>query len=198
MLLPLLSIGCATVNLPSGSEPVIAKEASPRTYHEVITIGGRLSVRYQQYGNDEAIHGNFTWEQRPERTLVTLFSPLGQTIATIDIAPTISKLTQAGQAPRLADNVDALAASALGWPLPVSGLRQWLQGFIVNDDGRRFINSSATDTSNAATNDGWRLHYASWQDDGGQKRPKRIDLERNTIQAGDVAIRIVIDNWQPG
>jgi outer membrane lipoprotein LolB len=29
------------------------------------------------------------------------------------------------------------------------------------------------------------------------QRPRRIDLERNTEQAGKVAIRIVIDTWQP-
>jgi outer membrane lipoprotein LolB len=198
LLLPLLLIGCATVNPPSASESITAEQAAARPYHETIVIGGRLSIRYQQNGRDEAIHGSFTWAQRPERTLVTLFSPLGQTIAIIEITPAVSTLTQAGQAPRTADNVDALVAGALGWPLPVSGLRDWLQGFAVDTDGRRFVASPLPNMSSVMTRDGWRLHYVSWQDESGQYRPRRIDLERSTAQAGDVAIRIILDNWQPG
>jgi outer membrane lipoprotein LolB len=198
LLLPFLLLGCATVIAPSAPTPVPAEQAALRPYHETITIGGRLSVRYQQNARDEAVHGSFTWAQHADNAIVTLFSPLGQTIAIIEITPTLSTLTQAGQAPRSADNVDALVAGTLGWPLPVSGLRDWLQGFAMDGDGRRFVASPLPDTSNATTRDGWRLHYAAWQGDAGQNRPKRIDLERSTAQAGDVAIRIVIDAWQPG
>ena len=198
LLLPLLVTGCAIVTPPSETPPTTAEQAARRVYHQNIAIGGRLSVRYQRYGNDEAIHGSFTWVQRPEHTLVTLFSPLGQTIATIEITPSSSTLTQAGQAPRTADNVDALAAGTLGWPLPVSGLRDWLQGFAVAGDGRRIVASQTASADSLTTPDGWRLHYASWHDDAGQSRPRRIDLERHTDQVGDVAIRIVVDAWQPG
>jgi outer membrane lipoprotein LolB len=39
----------------------------------------------------------------------------------------------------------------------------------------------------------------SWEDDyqtPAQSRPKRIDLTRQTEQAGKVMIRIVLDKWQ--
>lgn len=198
LLMSLLLIGCATTTPPSAPTPVAAGQVASRPYHETITIGGRLSVRYQQIGNEETIHGSFTWMQRPERSVVTLFSPLGQTIAIIEITPGLSTLTQAGQAPRTANNVDALVAGTLGWPLPVSGLRDWLQGFAVDSADRRFIASPLPDTSSVTTRDGWRLLYAAWQENDGHSRPRRIDLERSTTQAGDVAIRIVIDTWQPG
>ena len=199
LLMPLVLIGCATVAPPSAPDPVPTREqAASRAYHDTIAIGGRLSVRYQQNARDEIIHGSFTWTQRADTTLVTLFSPLGQTIAVIEITPTLSTLTQAGQAPRTATNVDALVAGTLGWPLPVSGLQDWLQGFSVDAQGRRFIASPAPEASSVTTRDGWRLNYPIWQDDPGQSRPRRVDLERSTAQAGDVAIRIVIDAWQPG
>jgi outer membrane lipoprotein LolB len=198
LIMPFILIGCATVISPSAPDTAVAAQAAPRPYHETITIGGRLSVRYQQNARDEVIHGSFTWVQRADNTVVTLFSPLGQTIAIIEITPALSTLTQAGQAPRTADNVDALVAGTLGWPLPVSGLRDWLQGFAMDTEGRRFVASPLPDANNVTTRDGWRLHYPIWQDDAGQSRPKRIDLERSTAQAGDVAIRIVIDTWQPG
>ncbi|HEV7617105.1 MAG TPA: lipoprotein insertase outer membrane protein LolB [Burkholderiaceae bacterium] len=199
LAMPLLLAGCATVNPPAGSDagtPAGERQAA-RSYHDAIYLGGRMSMRYQQNGNDQAVHGSFTWAQSPGRTVVTLLSPLGQTIAAIDITPNLSTLTRAGQAPRTATDVDALAAGALGWPLPVSGLRDWLQGFATDADGKRFVAAPYGGTTDVTTRDGWRIHYSSWQDDAAQNRPKRIDLSRNTVQAGDVAIRLVIDTWQP-
>lgn len=154
-------------------------------------------MHYQQNGNDQAVHGSFTWAQSPERTVVTLLSPLGQTIAAIDITPNLSTLTQARQAPRTATDADALAAGALGWPLPVSGLRDWLQGFATDADDKHFVAAPYGGATDVTTRDGWHIHYSNWQDDAAQNHPKRIDLSRNTVQAGDVTIRLVIDTWQP-
>jgi outer membrane lipoprotein LolB len=200
MLTPaLLLAGCASLSTPSAPDEVsrAAQQAVQRPYHDIIELGGRLSVRYQQNGSDQAIHGSFNWSQSPERTMVAMLSPLGQTIATIDVTPSQSTLVQAGQPPRTATDVDALAANALGWPLPVSGLREWLQGFALDAAGQRFIASPYSSMNSITTQDGWRIHYASWQNEAAQTYPKRIDLQRSTAQAGDVSIRIVIDNWQP-
>ncbi len=163
-----------------------------------IDLGGRLSVRYQRDGNEEALHGSFSWSQSANRTLVTLMSPLGQTLATIAITPNEAILTQAGQPVRRAADPDALAAEALGWPLPVAGLRDWLQGR-ANDMNEQPVTASPASTTPILTRDGWTLQYGSWDTDGpdGTAHPKRIDLSRHTKAAGNVAIRIVIDNWQP-
>ncbi|MDB5776996.1 MAG: lolB [Herbaspirillum sp.] len=202
LAMSLLLAGCATITAPTGTPPSAERQTGTlRTYRDAIDVGGRLSVQYRQNDKDQAVHGSFTWAQRPGQTVVTLLSPLGQTMATIEITPSLSTLTQAGQAPRTAADVDALAADALGWPLPVSGLRDWLQGFAVDADGGRFIATPRnTENSSVTTGDGWRIRYPSWQDDAdmsARNHPKRIDLERSTARAGDVAMRIVIDTWQP-
>jgi outer membrane lipoprotein LolB len=191
--LPLLLSGCASMAPSAGVAPA-AQSTSPRPYTDKLDLGGRLSVRYQNNGKEEAMHGSFVWSQNPSQTNVTLLSPLGQTVAVIDVTPDGASLKQGGQQVRTAADVDALVADALGWPLPVSGLRQWLQGFGVDASGQRFTaNPEATEVT---TRDGWHIHYAAWQDDPASARPRRIDLERSTAQAGDVSIRIVIDNWQ--
>ena len=192
----LLLGGCAALAPQTTPTTPSTAAQQARPYHDAIELGGRLSVRYQQNGREEAVHGSFTWAQTPERTNVVLLSPLGQTIAAIDVTPATATLSQANQPPRTADDVDALAQQALGWPLPVAGLRNWLQGFVAGADGRRQAVPAADDSTLAS--DGWRIRYASWQDAGGvaAAHPKRIDLERDTTSAGTVAMRIVIDNWQ--
>lgn len=193
-LCALLLGACATPETDSG---VPAEPSIQRTYTEALALDGRLSVQYQKNDKDEAIHASFNWKQAKDSSAITILSPLGQILATIEASPNQATLTQSGQAPRSASDVDMLAAQALGWPLPVSGLRNWLQGFAIDANGQTFIASPAN--ANVTTADGWRIHYASWQDEdqtAAQQRPKRIDLERQTEQAGKVMIRIVLDNWQ--
>ncbi|MGS0741125.1 lipoprotein insertase outer membrane protein LolB [Glaciimonas sp. GG7] len=189
--------GCSTLSAPS--TPNIAAVSSPRQYHQSIDLSGRLSVRYEQNGKEQAVHGSFTWSQTSDHTVVTVLSPLGQTLATIDITPQQSTLHQAGQPLRTAADVDLLTAQALGWPLPIAGLRDWLQGFGSDASGKPFNVSPASDnsTTNVTTADQWRIQYVSWQTGSQDSYPKRIDLTRNTEQAGQVAIRIVVDSAQP-
>lgn len=157
---------------------------------------GRLSVRYQKNDKEEALHGSFTWSQTPQRTLVTMLSPLGQTIASIEVTPGSATLIQAGRAPLTAGNVDKLAAEAFGWPLPVSGLRNWLQGFATDSTERPFVATPQNENNTVITPDGWRIQYLGWEEGGVSALPKRIDLQRSTAEAGEVAIRIIIDSKQ--
>lgn len=189
----LLLSGCASLQAPSSTDPATA---ALRAYEPAIDLGGRLSVRYEMPHGEEAIHGSFQWQQGPTGARVTLLSPLGQALARIEMEPGRASLQQPNQAPRSAPDVDTLTADALGWPLPVAGLRQWLQGFGHDAHGQAFV--ATPHTGPIVTRDGWQLHYAAWHDDGnGTLRPRRIDLARHTRQAGEVAIRIVIDTWQP-
>lgn len=195
--IPLLLSACATAPL-SVADADRQSAVAARPFHRTMDMTGRLSVRYQVRGKEEALHGSFTWSQNPNRTTVTLLSPLGQTMAVINVSPEGATLQQGGQQVRGAPDVDALTAETLGWPLPVAGLREWLQGFAIDNSGKRFI--ATPSTAAVVSNDGWRIHYAAWHDDASppaQLRPKRIDLARTTDQAGDVSLRIVIDTWQP-
>lgn len=172
--------------------------AAPHAYVEAVDIGGRFSAQFQHNDKPESWSGNFAWAQTPQGVTVSLQSPLGQTLATIVIDTANATLTQPNRPPRSAANVDALVEDALGWPLPVSNLRDWLQAYAIDADGKRIV---ATPDSSAtiATRDGWRIRYLSWQDDnevGMQNVPKRIDMERDTAAAGKVAMRLVITSWQ--
>lgn len=167
-----------------------------RNYQQSIDISGRMSVRYQQYGRDEALHGSFEWQQRPGKTQLTLSSPLGQTIAQIVLLPDGATLTQSGQPPLAATDADALTAQALGWPLPVSGLREWLQGNVTERGGKKRLATPQDENADIETADGWRIRYAAWDTTAGP-RPRRIDLSRSTEQAGEVALRLVIDSYEP-
>ncbi len=179
--------GCATSSAPRSA-------ASVAPYRDSIELSGRLAVNFSRDGKPESMQAPFSWVQTPARTDVSLFSPVGgSTLATISVTPDAATLVQSGKAPRTAADIDTLSAQTLGWPLPVSGLRDWLQGYAIGADGKRFVASPSNDS--VITRDGWKLRYVTWQDDAAAvPQPKRIDVTRvASSQVEDMMIRIVIN-----
>ena len=179
--------GCATNNVPLANPT-----AQVGAYRDTIDLEGKLSANYEKDGQPQSITVNFTWAQRPAGIDVALFSPLGQTVATVNVTPAAATLTQSGRAPLVEKDIDTLTAKTLGWTLPVSGLRDWLQGYAVEAGGKRFAASPVQ--NNVVTADGWRLRFVEWQNGaGGQPMPRRIDAAHSaTGTSGELAIRIVV------
>ena len=184
----LLACVCLTActSLPEGP-------LSERNYQSSISLGGRLSVRYQQNGKPQSLQGKFRWQQQGEQTDITLYSPLGQTIATIAITPGLAVMAQSDGEKKQAPNVTALTQEVLGWPMPVDGLRYWLQGFVQNVEGQ--LQTASPEGMHSFQSDGWRVRYVSWQRNASIQYPKRVDMERTTAEAGDIVLRLVIDDW---
>ena len=194
-LIKLVTSSCAAIVLAAcaTTAPTSMSQAPVGAYRDVIDLAGRLSVNYEKDGKPETLSGKFNWSQKGERIDVALASPLGQTLAKISVTPDSATLTQTDQAPRVAKDINSLTAQALGWSLPVAGLRDWLQGYATAPGGKRFTASPASNS--VTTADGWRLTFVSWQDEtAAQPVPKRIDAERvATATTEPLAIRIVID-----
>jgi outer membrane lipoprotein LolB len=183
--------GCAT----TGGH-VANPSAQVGAYRDTIELSGRLSVNYMKDGQVQPLSGKFEWSQKPGRIDVSLMSPLGQTLAEISVTPQAATLTQGKSPPRTAADIDTLTAQSLGWPLPVSGLRDWMQGYATDAQGKRFIASPARNS--VVTKDGWRLTFASWQDQPagatGAPAPQRIDVARGAAANGDALdIHVILD-----
>lgn len=184
-VLMLLS-ACGTLVPPSGPPQSL-------NYHDDISLAGRLSVSFQQDGKARSVQGKFSWTQTKDQTDIALYSPLGQTMAKIAVAPGLARLQQAGEPVREATDIAELTAQTLGWPMPVAGLREWLQGFAQ-------VGTQRKAAPEGFTREGWTVRYVSWQgepSDGVGVYPKRIDLRRLSAEAGEIGLRIVIDSWQP-
>jgi outer membrane lipoprotein LolB len=185
--------GCATTSAPRSGVAVAP-------YRDSIDLAGRIAINYSRDGKHESLSGKFTWQQSKANTDVSLISPTGQTVAVINVTPSSATLKQSGKEARTAPDLDSLTTQALGWTLPVSGLRDWLQGYATAVDGKRFVATPANDS--VVTRDGWKLDYVSWQEplqsNGAApvfSQPKRIDVTRIALgqQVDEMAIRIVID-----
>ena len=179
-LLAALSVLTACSAFSPGGAPNLPTNLP--TYQTSIDLQGRMSVMYHQRGKDEALHGNFEWHQKPDEIAITLRSPVGETLAQIFLTPEGARIRQAGAPERQAADIDSLIAQTLGWPLPVAGLRFWLQGQVP---GAAPLQDDVTESQ------GWRIRFVSRHANGS---PKRIDLERYSTQAGEVKLRLIIDS----
>lgn len=193
LALSLLVSACGSLRAPSAGA-LGTVNIAPRSYQEQLQLSGRIQVQYQQNDKPQSLPGSFEWTQSKDNTDISLISPLGQTIATISQNVGGASLQQANQPLRSAANLDSLLNEALGWPLPVSGLRHWLQGYTLTADGQHQMLTAQENLNLDA--DGWRIRYVSWQEQDGQLHPKRIDLQRYTSEAGEVSMRIIIDQWK--
>jgi outer membrane lipoprotein LolB len=175
--------GCATTPATAAVAP----------YAETLSLTGRLNARYLKDGKQESVTVNFTWKQDAQRTDVALATQFGNTVATIEVTPQGATLREGGGKPPVtAPSIDALSARVLGWTLPVSGMRRWLQGHAADANGKPWTASPAN--SEVTTREGWRLHYTAWNESGAVPRPQRFDAEHpGSGDIQEMALRIVID-----
>ena len=183
------------VYLTSGCSSLQTLPQGERSFHDQIQIQGRFSANYEQNNQLQSTQGRFQWNQRGQIIDIDLLSPLGQTIVRMAIAPGSASIQQSGRETLVAHSSEELTELALGWVLPVDGMRDWLQGF------HRRANSSIEAASPTGIGqfdaDGWHIQYVSWQHSDKSVYPKRIDLARNSLHLKQLKLRIIIDRWEP-
>ncbi len=117
--LPLAVACCLSLGACATRPPTVAGE----------TLSGRLSVQVEAQGGQAARSVSAAFELRgdAERGELQLATPLGTVLATASWSPGRASLATAGGSRDYID-IDALAAEALGEPLPLRALPDWLHG----------------------------------------------------------------------
>lgn len=170
---PLALAGCA--GMPPTAPP--ASEVL-----QAFTLQGRVSVQY----GEESLSGQLDWRAQADGDEVLLSSPLGQGMAAISRNKAGVRLVRPGEPVVVAENVEMLTRSELGFRLPLSGLRYWVQ---ARPDPAR-PSKIRLDTAGGVeqiAQDGWRIDYLQYQ----ESRPRKIQVSREGLE-----IRLVVDQWQ--
>ncbi|MBR7801028.1 outer membrane lipoprotein LolB [Undibacterium fentianense] len=178
----------------STTQPLLTSKTNiHRQWQNDLQLNGRISVQYQQNEATETLTGSFEWQQTSQDLQIHLRSPLGQTIATIFENSEGARLEQAKQPPRYAQNIEQLLSENFAWSIPAQGLKAWLQGLHFDEKGQPQMVLAQDYTTIQSR--GWMVQFVSWQDVDGVTRPKRIDLQRNTEDMGEIKVRIITE-WK--
>lgn len=145
-------LGCETIpqKMPEGTLYT--------PYQESIVLEGRLLLNVTkaldefdtQNHRTQSLHLKFLWVQEKETIDMTLFSPLGQSLAKVLIKPhQITLITS--QKTLVAKSPEELFMHFFGFPLPVTHMRYWLQAY--NQQQRHF------EPFEEIKEEGWSLFY---------------------------------------
>lgn len=151
---------------------------------------GRFAVTTALGEQRESVSGRFTLEVRGPQQILVLASPLGTTVARIEIEPGGARATGARMQEVRGADADALTEQLLGWPLPVSGLADWIEGRPVPQrfarierDGGRIV---------LLEQDGWVIRLSEYFENA--PRPRRLVLERPAgANTPSVILRLIVD-----
>lgn len=176
----LLLGGCASFAPPEGA----------RQIHS-----GRFALNLDRDGRQESHSGRFTLAVAPGRTTLDFASPLGNTLARIEVGPDGAVLTAPRADGTLAtwqgDNAEALVDSTLGFGVPVSGLPDWIAGRPV--PGRPARIEPSAGPAQRIEQDGWVVAVDERFPDSGA--PRRLSLSRENPGPLPLSLRLrlVID-----
>jgi outer membrane lipoprotein LolB len=154
---------------------------------------GRFAVTTAFEEQRENVSGRFNLEIRGQQQIVELASPLGTTVARVEIEPGGARATGAQMQEVRGADADALTQRLLGWPLPVSGLADWIEGrpvptrvARVEREGGRVV---------LLEQDGWTIRLPEYSE--ATARPRRLVLERPAAaNTPSVVLRLIVD--EPG
>ena len=154
---------------------------------------GRFVVTTAFAEKRESVSGRFSLEVRGQQQILELASPLGTTVARIEIEPSGARAT----GPRMQEirgaDADALTEQLLGWTLPVSGLADWIEGRPVPQRPARIEREGGHVA--LIEQDGWLIRLSEYSESA--ERPRRLVLERPAgASTPSVTLRLIVD--EPG
>ncbi|MCX7890986.1 MAG: lipoprotein insertase outer membrane protein LolB [Burkholderiales bacterium] len=164
--------GCAT--LPPPQAPLAG---------DAFELTGRFAARQ----GAEGASGRIQWRHTATDDDLVVSNPVGQGVARITRRDGIYTLQTADDRRFVSSEADDLAARALGWPLPVSGLSDWLRGRPAPGQPGR-VERGADGEPRILEQDGWRIEYLAF--DTERSLPTRLRVSR-----GDLEIRLSIESW---
>ena len=154
---------------------------------------GRFAVTTAFGEQRENVSGRFNLEIRGPQQIVELASPLGTTVARVEIEPGGARATGAQMQEVRGADADALTQRLLGWPLPVSGLADWIEGRPVPTRVARIEREGGRVV--LLEQDGWTIRLPEYSE--ATARPRRLVLERPAAaNTPSVVLRLIVD--EPG
>lgn len=138
-------------------------------------------------GKRDALQGGFAWRDTGRLLVLDLANPLGSILARIDVRPASATLTHSDGRLEQAADPDALVEEVLGSPMPVRGLRDWLQGQL-SDSVVSELKKDGDGRISGFSQDGWRVRLSRYDDEG----PRLLQMNRSDTSR-EISVRLVVD-----
>lgn len=176
LLTLLLLAGCATA-------PVAVQR--PAQADAPFAFNGRVAVKHGELHESAGVR----WVHRSSEDEILLLAPLGQTVARIRRTGEEVSLEASGKH-YAAQDMESLMQQALGWQLPLSGLRYWVMAEPA-PDSEFSLEHDAAGQASVLRQQGWEIRYSRYAAAAADALPLRLALKRDGME-----VLLLIDEWE--
>ncbi len=145
-------------------------------------LAGRIATRYR----DEAASGNVAWRHARDSDELLITSPVGSSVARVVRTGSEVVLTTSDQREHRANDAETLTEQVLGFRLPLAGLTDWVRAR-TREGSQAAVVRSQDGRLQSLEQDGWRVEYQEFREDG---LPVRMKLNYPGIE-----LRLAIHEW---
>lgn len=154
---------------------------------------GRFAMQAQSpFEQPKAVQGNFRWQQTRTGWVLSLSSPLGATLAQLTVDGTGAALRTPDAPDQRAASATALLQQAIGEPVPIDALEDWIQGRLGDARGITNITRDSLGRVTDFTQAHWQVAFDRYDSKG----PTRMVLS-SQHQQRDVVLRLVVNQSTP-
>ena len=176
LLLTLLLAGCAT---PPVAVQRLTHADAPFAFN------GRVAVKQGEQRDSAGVR----WVHSAAEDEILLLAPLGQTVARIHRDALEVTLDASGKH-YTAQDMESLMQQALGWQLPLSGLRHWVTA-LPAPEGEFSVEHDVNGQVSMMRQQGWEIVYSRYAATTADALPLKLNLKRDGME-----VLLLIDEWE--
>lgn len=186
LLAAVLLSGCAGLrSRDDGNAPVI--EPGAEVEIKALKLSGRLGIKQGNEGHS----GSLRWLHASPKHEITVYSPIGTTVAKIEQNESGAKLTTSDKEIYQAADADQLMEQVMGWHFPLNGMQYWVLGRVA-PEGPAEEERGANNRLMHLKQQDWDIQFADYRPLANIELPYRIIMKR-----ADLVIRFVVDTIIP-
>lgn len=166
------------------SPPARQSAAVERPSSERFELSARVAVRDAARSSAS----NLYWTHAPERDEIDFLAPTGQVMGRLVSQPGEATLRLANGEERRSESLDALAATLLGFDVPVSRLTHWVQA--VAGPQARILRLDPVGRPALVSEQGWVVEYLAYADESPAAPVRRLEA-----RWGELQLNMILDEW---
>lgn len=184
MLVLALAVGACAVREQRPAGTWMEERQAWFAAHPVWSVSGRLALREGRRGGQL----NFDWQARGDHHRIHLRTFTGGKQWVLEFRPGHAELEGSDVGRIAGRDPDTLAEAAVGWPIPVRAMVDWIRG--VAGPERIDVEFADDGTIRRVMHDPWELVYRRFDEIDGQLMPVRLEAESPPYR-----VRVVLREW---
>ncbi|MCB1914531.1 MAG: outer membrane lipoprotein LolB [Rhodocyclaceae bacterium] len=169
--------GCAS--RPPAEVAAVERVAAPG-----FELDGRVAVRDGERSTAAAIY----WTHDNGVDTIDFLAPTGQVMGRLSSDRSGARMQLPGGEQRAAESLDRLAADLLGFAVPVSRLRAWVQAVAGAD--ARILRRDPGGRPALISEQGWLIEYTAYRDDSANAPVRRLQARWGALE-----LTLLVDQW---